>query len=321
MRAAIAFQRLARPSPRASARQPVRARRIVVQALIAGWLAATAGTAAAAAVSAVDDAGLTVALPAPAQRIVALGPQLTEQLFAIGVGDRVVGTTEYADWPPQANAIPRVARAHSVDLERVAALRPDLIVLWGSGFPPATREALRRLGVPLFVNEPGALDSIATSMERLGALTAAPRAAEEARAFRARIATLRERHASRSPVRVFYQIWQQPLMTLSGKHVLSEAIRLCGGRNVFESLTPIAPQVSIEAVIAADPQLIATAEPDARASDALDDWRRFGAVSAVRAGQLATLDANKLNRHGPRMADEIGVLCERIEAARTAGAR
>jgi iron complex transport system substrate-binding protein len=312
---------LATSIARPSAPLTDRLQRRVARALLAGWVACTAGVSSAAAVSAVDDAGLTIALPAPAQRIVALGPQITEQLFAIGVGDRVVGTTEYADWPPAANAIPRVARAHSVDLERVAALRPDLIVLWGSGFPPATREALRRLGVPLFINEPGALDSIATSMERLGALTAAPRAAEEARAFRARIATLRERHASRPPVRVFYQIWQQPLMTLSGKHVLSEAIRLCGGRNVFESLTPIAPQVSIEAVIAADPQLIATAEPDARASDALDGWRRFGAVSAVRAGQLATLDANKLNRHGPRMADEIGVLCERIEAARTAAAR
>jgi iron complex transport system substrate-binding protein len=119
-------------------------------------------------------------------------------------------------------------------------------------------------------------------------------------------------------VRVFYQIWQQPLMTLSGRHVLSEAIRLCGGRNVFESLAPIAPQVSIEAVIAADPQLIATAEPDARAGDALDLWRRFDAVSAVRSGQFATLDANKLNRHTPRLAEELAVLCERIDTARTA---
>lgn len=293
----------------------------VARALLAGWLAGAAGVSWAAAVSAVDDAGLSIALPAPAQRIVALGPQITEQLFAIGVGERVVGTTEYADWPPAANAIPRVARAHSVDLERVAALRPDLIVLWGSGFPPATRDALRRLGVPLFVNEPGALDSIATSMERLGALTAAPRAAEEARAFRARIATLRERHASRPPVRVFYQIWQQPLMTLSGRHVLTEAMTLCGGRNVFADLSPIAPQVSIEAVLAADPQLIATAEPDARASDALDPWRRHAALSATRLGQFATLDANTLNRHSPRMAEAIGTLCERIENARQAVAR
>lgn len=279
---------------------------------------AASAVSVGAAVSAVDDSGARITLPVPAQRIVALGPQIAEQLFAIGAGARVVGTTDYADWPPQAKSIPRVARAHSVDLERVAALQPDLIVVWGSGFAPATLEALRRLRVPVFVDEPGTLDSIATSMERLGTLTAAPDAAQAAAAFRARIAALRARYASRAPVRVFYQIWQQPLMTLSGRHVLSEAIRLCGGRNVFESLAPIAPQVSIEAVIAADPQLIATAEPDARAGDALDLWRRFDAVSAVRSGQFATLDANKLNRHTPRLAEELAVLCERIDTARTA---
>lgn len=271
---------------------------------------------ARAAVSATDDAGQVITLPSPARRIVALGPHITEQLFAVGAGSHIVGATEYADYPPAAAQIPRVARAHSVDLERVAASRPDLIVVWGSGFPPATIEALRRLGVPVYINEPGALDSIASSMERLGTLTGSDGAATAATGFRSRIAALREKYEPRAPVRVFYQIWQQPLMTLSGRHVLSEAIRLCGGRNVFDALMPIAPQVSLEAVFAADPQLIATAEPDARATGALDAWKRFPTIAAVRSGQLATLDANKLNRHSPRMAEEIGTLCERIDGAR-----
>ncbi len=296
---------------------PVRGR---ARALRAALLVASIGLAwrpAVAAPTAIDDAGQRVTLAAPAQRIVALGPHITEQLFAIGAGDRIVGTTEYADFPPAAQRIRRVARAHSVDLEAVAALQPDLVILWGSGFPPAVAAALRRLQVPVYVNEPGALDSIATSMERLGELTGqATSAAAAAAQFRQRIGMLRERYAGRAPVRVFYQIWQQPLMTLSGRHVLSEAIRVCGGRNVFESLTPIAPQVSSEAVLAADPQLIATAEPDARPSGALDAWRRFGGLTAVRLNQLVTLDANKLNRHAPRLAEEAGVLCERIDAAR-----
>lgn len=284
---------------------------LLVTAIGLAWLPAMA------AVSAIDDAGQRVTLAAPAQRIVALGPHITEQLFAIGAGDRIVGTTEYADFPLAANRIPRVARAHSVDLEAVAALQPDLVILWGSGFPPAVAAALRRLQVAVYVNEPGALDSIATSMQRLGELTGHPMAAANAAAqFRQRIDTLRERYASRAPVRVFYQIWQQPLMTLSGRHVLSEAIRVCGGRNVFESLAPIAPQVSAEAVLAADPQLIATAEPDARPGGALDSWRRFEGLSAVRLNQLVTLDANKLNRHAPRLAEEIGALCRHIDTAR-----
>lgn len=290
--------------------------------LALAMLALTSSAVRAAPPAVTDDAGRTVALAAPAQRIVALAPHITEQLFAIGAGDRIVGTTEHADHPASAARIPRVARAHSVDLEQIAALRPDLIVVWGSGFPPATIEALRRLGTPVYVNEPGALDRIATSMERLGVLTARQDAATRAAAeFRMQIDTLRTRYAQRAAVRVFYQIWAQPLMTLSGHHVLSEAIRVCGGRNVFEALAPIAPQVSIEAVLAADPQLIATAEPSARPSGALDDWRRYGSVSAVRLGQLVTLDADKLNRHAPRMAEEIGVLCERIDAARAMLAR
>ena len=276
---------------------------------------------AGASITVTDDSGRTVTVAQPARRVIALAPHITEQLYAVGAGERVIGTTDHADHPPAARKIPRVARAHSIDLERVAALQPDLIVVWGSGFPPTLLEALRRLGPPVYVNEPGALDSIATSMQRLGRLTAAPQAEDAARAFRQRITELRERHAGRTPVRVFYQVWQQPLMTLSGRHVLTEAMTLCGGRNVFADLSPIAPQVSIEAVLAADPQLIATAEPDARASDALDPWRRHAALSATRLGQFATLDANTLNRHSPRMAEAIGTLCERIENARQAVAR
>jgi iron complex transport system substrate-binding protein len=269
-------------------------------------------------VKAIDDQGSTIVLARPAQRIVSLAPHITEQLFAIGAGWRIVGTTEYADYPAAAQAIPRVGRAHNVDLERVAAARPDLIVVWGSGFPPTVIEALKRLGVPVYVNEPGALESIATSMERLGALVARPEASAAASAFRARIAALRSQYAGRRPVAVFYQIWSEPLMTLGGSHVLSEAIRLCGGRNVFAELTPIAPHVSIEAVLAAQPEIIVTAEPEGRPSGALQRWRQFPQTPAVQHDQLVTLDANRINRHTPRMVDEVALLCARIDAARSA---
>ncbi|MFO0145703.1 MAG: cobalamin-binding protein [Betaproteobacteria bacterium] len=265
-----------------------------------------------------DDAGQNVTLPRPAQRIVALAPHITEQLYAIGVGDRIVGTTEYADFPAAARVIPRVGRAHSLDLERISALQPDLVVVWGSGFPPALIDALRRLRVPVYVNEPGALDRVATSLERLGVLTAAPHAAAATADFRARLAALRARYAGRSEVRVFYQIWSQPLMTLGRPHVLTEAIQVCGGRNVFGTLAPIAPQVGIEAVIATAPQVIATAEAHAKPSGSLDMWRRFAALPAVRDDLLVTLDGNKINRHSPRMLDEVAVLCEHIERARRA---
>lgn len=286
------------------------------------WLAAALLAAAAfcarAEVRVVDDAGTEVALARPAQRIVGLAPHLTEQLFAIGAGDRIVATTEFADYPEAARALPRVARAHSVDLERVAAAKPDLIVVWGSGFPPATLAALRRLGVPVYVDEPARLDGIAESMLRLGRLTAAPQAEAAAAAFRARIDELRRRYAQRREIRVFYQVWAQPLMTLGGRHVISEALRVCGARNVFEGLAPIAPQVSVEAVLAADPHVIVTAEAGRVDRGALDLWKRFAAQRAVAGGHLVTLDADRINRHGPRLADELALLCERIDEARRA---
>lgn len=286
-----------------------------------GWsrvfplLLAALAPAALASVSVTDDLGQQVTLAAPAQRIISLAPHLTEQLFAVGAGDRIVGTTDFSDHPPAARAIARVARAHSVDLERVAALQPDLVVLWGSGFPPSVLEALRRLGVPVFVSEPRALDDIATSMQRLARLAGTDATAAATR-FRAQVAALRAQYAARAPVRVFYQVWSQPLMTLGGRHVLNEALRACGGRNVFESLTLPAPQVSLEAVLAADPQLIVTAEAGGTPSPALAMWARFEQMSAVRHRQWVTLDADRINRSGPRLADELAVLCTAIDHAR-----
>jgi len=272
----------------------------------------------AAEVRVTDDAGAEIVLSRPAQRVVSLAPHLTEQLFAIGAGDKIVATTEFADYPPAARALPRVGRAHSVDLERVAAAQPDLIVIWGSGFPPATQAALRRLGVPMYVDEPSTLDGIAQSMLRLGRLTGAPDAAAVTARYRDAIARLRQRYAGRREISVFYQVWPQPLMTLGGRHLLSDALHVCGARNVFEHLSPIAPQVSIEAVLAADPQMIVTAEPGGVDRGGLAMWKPFTQQRAVAGGHLVTIDADRINRHTPRLADELARLCERIDAVRQA---
>jgi iron complex transport system substrate-binding protein len=272
---------------------------------------------AQATLTVTDDTGARIELQQPATRIVSLAPHLTEQLFAIGAGDLIVGTTEFADYPPAALRIPHVGRAHSVDLEQIARLRPDLIAVWGSGFPPATIDAVRRLGVPVFVSEPRSLADVGSSIQRLGVLTGHDGAAAAAR-FEATIEKLRARYADRRTVRVFYQVWAAPLMTLSGRHVISEAIALCGGRNVFAGLSPLVPQVSVEAVLAADPEVVITAEPGGQASAALASWKQFPALSATRHGQFYTLDADRINRHSPRLADEISALCTAIDRTRAA---
>jgi len=281
-------------------------------------LCAARAAAVSTSIEVVDDAGSIVTLQRPAARVVSLAPSITEQLFAIGAGDRIVGTSAFSDYPPEAGRIPVVAGAGGVDLERIASLHPDLVFVWGSGFPPATQDALRRLGVRVYVSEPTSLESIAGSLERLGRLTGAQQAPAQAQQFRARLQQLRAHFAGRRPVRAFYQVWAQPLMTLSGRHVVSEALALCGAHNVFDNLSTLAPAVSPEAVIAADPQIILTDEPGAVDRGALDFWKRYPFVSAVAKGQLYTLDADRMARPTPRMLLEVATLCERVEAARKA---
>jgi iron complex transport system substrate-binding protein len=212
--------------------------------------------------------------------------------------------------------LPRVSRAQGIDLEKIAALGPDLVVVWGSGYPPALLQALQALDVPTYVYEPSTLDSIASSIERLGALTASASATAVAADFRARLKDLRQRYAQRTPVRVFYQVWGNPIMTLSGKHLVNEVMRTCGARNVFETLSPLVATVDIEAVIAAEPQVIIATEPHAIDRGALDSWRRFPQLPAVANHHLVTLDADELDRAAVRILDAAADLCEQVEQAR-----
>lgn len=279
-----------------------------------------AATPAAPAQSVVDDSGATVRLARPAQRIISLSPGITELLFSAGAGARVVGVSAYSDYPAQARDLPQVARAQGIDLERIAALHPDLIVTWGSGYSPALLDALRTLGVPVYVLEPRSLESIARSIERLGVLAGSADAPAVAAAFRERLQHLRERYAARTPVRVFYQVWNSPIMTLSGGHLISEVMRTCGARNVFEGLAPLVATVDAEAVIAAQPQILLTAESGGVDRGALEGWKRYGRMPAVAAGRLVTLDADQLDRGSVRVLDATESLCEIVEGARSPAA-
>jgi iron complex transport system substrate-binding protein len=215
--------------------------RLVLHAVL---LALGASTAAHADVTARDDDGNTVTLAAPAQRVISLAPHATELVYAAGGGAKLVGTVTYSDYPPAARAVPRIGNNKALDLERIAALKPDLIVAWRHGNAERQTDALRALHIPLFFSEPRHLDDIATSLGRLGALLGTQPAADAAAAaFRRDIAALRARYAARAPVTVFFQVWDRPLMTLNGAHLISDAIELCGGRNVFASLKPLVPTV------------------------------------------------------------------------------
>jgi iron complex transport system substrate-binding protein len=263
-----------------------------------------------------DVSGVSIRLAAPARRIVSLTPHITELLFAAGAGDRLVGTVDYSDYPPAARLLPRVG-GHSLDLEAIVALKPDLVMGWQSGNAAASVARLRSMGLTVHLSEPNRIEDIAGELERIGQLTGTGATANAAaKAFRERFAMLTARYSRRPPVAVFYQIWKQPLMTVNGKQIISDAIRLCGGRNVFAQLPILAPTVTVEAVIAANPEVIvASGMGDAR-PEWLDDWRRWTTLEAVARDNLYFVPPDLLQRHTPRILDGVERLCTHLEAAR-----
>ncbi|WP_024905131.1 cobalamin-binding protein [Robbsia andropogonis] len=270
-----------------------------------------------------DDAGRLVSLRRPARRIVSLAPHVTELVYAAGGGAWLVGAVNYSDYPPAARTLPRVGGYASIDIERIAALHPDLIVAWRYGNADRQLDALTALGIPVFVSEPRHVDDIGTSLRRLGALLGtASTANQEAARLETGFAALRERYARRSRISVFYQVWTHPLMTLSGRQITSDVIALCGGRNVFADLPGVAPTVSAEAVIAAAPQaIVAPAAGATRNGNTamVTDWTAWQAwplLPAVAAGNLFSIDGDLISRPGPRLLDGARLLCEDLDRAR-----
>jgi iron complex transport system substrate-binding protein len=221
-----------------------------------------------------------------------------------------------ADWPPQASRLPRVGDARALDLERILALAPDLVVAWPY-LAPAQLERLRALGFAIYVSNPHTPEAIAADIEKLGVLAGSPDAATQAAAaFRARLAALHETARDGPKLPVFYEIWNQPLYTIGGGHLITAAIDLCGGENVFAGLTLPAPQVSVESVLAAEPAAIIAGTDDAVRPAWLDEWKRWRHLPAVAYGNLFVVDANLLHRAGPRFADGVAQLCAALGEAR-----
>lgn len=269
-----------------------------------------------------DDTGQTVRLKGPAKRIVAIAPHLAESLYAAGAGDRLVGTVDYSDYPPEAKKVRRVGGYSRLDLEAIAALKPDLVLAWQSGNNLAQVDKLKALGLPVYVWQPNRMDDVAGQLERMGQLAGTePAAHAAAERFRQRLAALRAANAGKPKVKVFYQIWKAPLMTVGGPQIITDAIKLCGGDNVFGHLSQMAPTVSVEAVLEADPEaIVATGMGDAR-PEWLADWNPWTRLTAVRRGNLFHINPDIMQRHTPRLLDGAERLCAHLDTARARRSR
>jgi iron complex transport system substrate-binding protein len=276
-----------------------------------------AACAAHAGVRVTDDYGKPVVLEAPARRVVSLSPHLTELMYAAGAGGRLVGALQYSDYPPAARRLPRVGSEASIDLEALVALRPDLVVAWPNAGSARAVERIAALGIPVFRSEPRELEDIARTLETLGRLAGTEAAAAKAAAaFRTRAAGIARRYALRPKVRVFYQVWDRPLITVNGDHVISKVMGLCGGENVLADLPALAPEIDRERVLRADPEVIVASGAGGERPAWLDAWRAFPGLAAVRADNLFAIRPELLQRHTPRLLDGADELCRILDAVR-----
>ena len=275
---------------------------------------AAALAAGAQAVQLTDDRGVTVALERPAERIVTLAPHLAEIAFAAGAGAKLVGASSFSRHPVEAERLPVVASFGRVDIERVVVLKPDVVLGWRSGNSPFQVARLERLGLTVFVTEVRTTHDIARLIRQVGTLGgSAALAQERARTFEIEVRGLRQDHAQARSIALFLEIWHRPMLTVNGEHLISEAIGICGGRNVFAEAKTLTPHVSSEQLLGARPEAIVTG---GYGSEALAAWRGLESVAAVRGGRVYVIDPDLLHVQGPRFLKGVRALCERLEAAR-----
>jgi iron complex transport system substrate-binding protein len=274
----------------------------------------------------VDDAGRSVDFVQVPQRVITLAPNLTEFVYAVGAGATLVGTVDTSNYPDEARQVTRIGDYQRLDVERVLSLKPDVVLVWYHGNQGRELAQLESAGVRLFYLEPRRAEDVAGMLERVGRLLGhEAQGRARALALRREFAALHERYARASPVSVFFQVWSDPLMTLNDRHLTSDLLALCGGRNVFGSLSVLAPQISIESVVAANPEAVFGArelgaepplwrrEPE-RAAFAW--WQRFPELTAVKQRWFYTVPGDLVTRQGPRIAQGARALCAALDQVR-----
>ena len=283
----------------------------------AGVLVLLTSVVSQASVSATDHLNRKIVLDEPAQRIISLAPNITELLFHIGAGDQIIGADEYSNYPEEAKKIIRVNNHAMANYELILSLQPDLVFAWHSGNGEQIINRLVQLGLNVFVIEVQTMEQLPSLFKTLGHLTGnTERAHEAASTFDSQLIKLTADYADKREVSAFYQIWDEPIMTFNGDHLVSDIIDLCGGRNVFAGELPLVPHVNIEAVIDANPEVILSSGSEERMANWRSKWRRWSAIDAVKKNHLYLVPPDLLQRQSNRILEGAIYLCEFIDQVR-----
>lgn len=275
-------------------------------------------TPSLAEISVTDFTGRSVTLESPAKRIVALAPHMVENAFSAGAGDRLVGVVSHSDYPEAAKHITQVGNYQSWSLETIVKLKPDLVLMWSSGNGMKSLPSLERLGLNVYVSEPRDLQDISATIRAIGELAGTqPSAEAEAQRIEKGLAELAAQYRVDTPVSVFYQVWNKPLQTLNGDHLISDIIELCGGRNVFADAASLAPKINLESVLERNPEaIIASGMGEAR-PEWLDEWKSYPSLTAVRNNALFFVQPDHIQRPTARILQGARSLCANLASMRS----
>jgi iron complex transport system substrate-binding protein len=289
----------------------VRLRRALVVALLA------APAAAAPTRTVQDDSHAAVTVATAECRIVSLAPGTTAMLYAAGAGHCLVGTIAHSDEPAEAAKVPIVGDAETLDFEQLIALRPTAVVVAVDVVQRVRIDRIRALGIPVYQVHVTRLADMPDSVRRLGELAGTAAIADsKSRELRAELDAIRARYRDRRALRVLYQIWDRPIYTIGGRHVITDALELCGATNIFADLQTAAPAVTREAAVLRNPEVILVSAPPAIAADWVAEWRRFPTLTAVRDAHLIEYSDERIDRMGPSVIAATANLCALIDQVR-----
>jgi vitamin B12 transport system substrate-binding protein len=251
------------------------------------------------------------------QRIVALAPDIVEMLFELGAGEQIVGTVEYADYPQAALEIPRVGGYHGIQVEKILALKPDIVIVWQSGNKASDIAQLKKMGLDIIYSQAKNLDEVGPELLKLGVAIGLEEQAERvASGYNQRLGKLRNQYANKTPIKIFYQLWPDPMRTINKTTLINQLIEVCQGSNVFAQSSAAYPQIGIENVIVAQPEIIILPDEKSDIEQSIIDWSKWPEVPAAKNNRFIRVNADLMHRVSIRMLDGVEELCKKIDSYR-----
>jgi iron complex transport system substrate-binding protein len=294
----------------------------VIPALLWAWTVGAAGTRPnvqeAPSANLIDDRGQHIRLSHFSRRIISLSPSITELVYAAGAGDKLVGADLYSDYPCAVKSTPRIGDASSLDLERIVALEPDLVIAWRSGSAAADIRRLERLGLNVAATEANSLEDIPRLLRLIGQWAGTSMEAESAAGiYENELRHIRNSYAGRKKVGVVQLIWREPLMTVNGNHIISDIISICGGVNLFASAPALTPVIGMENLLEAHPQaIVSSISPQLNRGEMRSEgWIGGG---AMESGEMIFIHPDLIHRQTPRILQAVRKVCEELEKVRSA---